>query len=683
MTVPHLVGGTLWILSLMIQLLWHLFCATKAAEIFDRGGLVDINDKLSILQCVKHASTTGHCLSLFVRAVRHSLYIALASCWWNPKMGRKPARARNKLLGLSQYYRLQFISLVTRMATWKVLSTAPLDLNVAQASHALASVFVVLLSVVSWRTVQWEPQPKVNWTITDEPLVKPKSISAETEGQPFRPLPSNNPPNRLTRSRQQPASIDISDFGRGLEPRQPVQQIPTPPNEEEEDPDSMDWAPSQSHSFSPMRDYRSSQQSHISTQPESTARSPFYGTLPANPRSQAAKLRNPQPTPRPVEMTPGPRDNPFKKTKGRDDDSVISMSTTTSPAKFAQTKFFAPGDDAETGLESMFSNAFRMKEEPTPVRQGDTTDSSGQLTSSKWPAQPPQPEDMSEEFWPKFYRLVTLLLVCILWINAEVTRLPFENIQGACLIVAAIVAASHLGASHGTISQIGFTVESAALFSFGSTLVYSTFQPSWQMKTRPEDLGFWCLFSLLAQEIWISFFSLASSTDSENPRPMDRGEHTASPSRHSWDYEENPEETSPSLTPSLRQSRSSNLGAPSLASSYRSPFDQSEPDHQFNYRSPSPSVSTFSKMRPVASPPASQSSTHRENPYRPRSERRPSFIPNKGGFSVSHDVVAPRRSTRNQDRSSWGLRGRGGLGGLSLGSSDGTYDGASRRNRGP
>ena len=541
--------------------------------------------------------------------------------------------------------------------------------------HPGLLIFIGLLSVVSWRTVQWELQLKLNWTITDEPLVKPQPTSAQAEDQPFRSIPSSNPPSRLTRS-QQAVNIDINDFGRGFEPCQRVQQVPTPPNEEEEGPDSMDWVPSQSHTFSPMRDYRSSQQPPKPAQPASTARSPFYGTLPANPRSQAAKLRNPQPIPRPIEMTPGPRDNPFKKAKGRDDDSVISTSTTTSPAKFAQARFFAPGDDAETGLESMFSNAFRMKEEPTPVQQRGINELVGRPTSSKRLIQPSPPQISSEAFLPKFYRLGPLLLVCIVWINAAATKFPFEYIQGACLIVTAIVAASHIGPSRSLVSQLGFTVETIGLLYFGSTLIYSTLHPTRQMKSDPRDLGFWCLFSLLTQEIWVSFSPMASSSDSENRRPMDRDQRTASPPRHPWDYEEDPEEATPSLTPSLHQHQSSNFGAPSTASSHQSLFDQSEPGHQADFESPSPSVTSFGNAQSLASPHAFSSASHWKNAHRLGSERRPSFIPNVSGFSISQDVVAPRRSTRNQDQSS------GRLGGLNIGGSVSSYDGTSRRNRG-
>ena len=683
MTVPHFVGGMTWIISLAIQLLWHLFLATKAAKILHEEELFNAGDKSSSLQCIIYASTTEHCLGRYMTAVQYSLCLGLACCWWNPKLGKKPARARNKLLGLFKYYRLQFASLALRTMAWKILSTAPLDVNLTQASNALVSVLILLLSIVSWRTVQWEPQPQVNWTITDEPLTKIEPTLIEFENPSFRPIPSSNPPTRVTRAGQQAMSININDFGRGGEPRQPIQQIPTPPNEDEDDPDSMDWTPSQNQSFSLIQDYRSSRQRIQSAQAVPTTRSPFFGTLPANPKSQAAKLRNPQPVPRPIEMTPGPRDNPFTKGKGRDDDSVVSTSSSTSAAKFAPTRFFAQEQEAETGLEAMFSDAFRMKEEPAAVQRNGTS-------GSIWPSTPSHqyidtlpPGRVTDDLWAKFCRLAPLLLVCVVWINAQAATGVSKYVRGACLIMAALVAVSHIGTSCNLVFLLVCAVEALGLFSLGSATVYSSFQPAWQAKSFTEDLGFWCLFGSLVQEIWVSFFS--DSTPSSSPsivQPTDPDQQTLSPPRNHWDHEEVPKESSSAL-PSLhsRVPHSSIIAAPSPASPNVDPTGWSHTNQQLSFGSPSPPTSAFGIAAPSSSSHQPLSTSHWEQSNRLGPERRPSFIPSTGGFSILNDVVAPRRSMRNQDRDSDAVGGRGGFAGLSLGGSDNNYNGVQRRSR--
>ena len=650
----------MWITSIAVQLLWHSFYATKATEIYGRDGLLDVDDTVRSLQCLRIASTSEHCLQVYTQIVRYALYLGLAACWWNPKMGRKPIKARNKLLGLFEYYRLQLVYLAFRTAAWRAVSVGFRDVKSTQAINALALVVIVSLSIISWRMVAWDSQPKINWTITDEPLVESKSITSENDDRPFRPLPSSNPPNHLIQPRQHPVHLNINDFGRRVEPKQHVQQVPTPPNEEEDDPDSMDWAPSQSHVFSPMKDFRSSRQSSRSTMPVSTERSPFYGTLPANPRSQAAKLRNPRPVERPIEITPGPRDNLFGKGKETDDDSVMSISTTTSPAKFAPQRFFAAGDDAETGLESMFSNAFRMKEEHAPEEQSKETEQ-----SNTFDLQPERKssQDLSYKVWAKLFRLMSLLLICILWINAEAAAPSFGYIRGVCLIVAAVVIASRIGTSGSLVSQFGLGVETLILVYIGSSFIYPNIQLSWYLPTQTDDLGFWFLFSLLGQEIWISFFMAAPSSVGEL---TEQGHQAASPPRHPWHYEKEVE-PSPPPSPLPNQFGSPGLGGPPPVPSHHSTSGHTNLRPQLGFASPTPSFFAFGNTHKSITPHLSQPTPRWEGNYRLRPDVQPPFGPSRSGYSVSNDVVAPRRSTRTQGGKTHSLGGAGGLGGLSLG----------------
>ena len=666
--VPHVLGGTTWILSLAVQLLWHLFYATKAFEIYKGDGLLDPDSRASLPHCAMSLATERTCLGLYEEVVRISLYISLLCCWWNPKMGRKPIGARNNLLGLFQYYRLQFLLLVIRLGAWKTLSSIPLDLNLAQGSHALALVILLSMLVILWRTVEWEMQPKVNWHISDEPLVQVQPASTQDDEQPFRPLPSSNPPDRLTRSRQQPEAINLQDFGRGMDASKSVQQVPTPPNEEEDDPDSMDWTPSQTHNFSSLKDYRSSKSIAIPNQSVPKGRSPFHGTLPANPRSQAAKLRNPQPMSRAIEMTPGPRDNLFAKKKNGDNNSNFSVSTTASPAKFAPARFFAPSDNAETGLEHMFSSAFRMKEEPSPAKE---------VGATEWREQRPLPARRSksgahngsgQDVGARLYRLGLQLMICVVWVNMEGTSPQSRFVQGACLLLDALVALSRAFTLPFFPYQMIYLLQSSSLVSIGCGMIGSIFKSWLHFGENVVEIGFWCLFATLAQEVWITFFTdPSSSSKTETPDAELQDSVNVSPPRHPWDYTDRESvESSPTVyTP--QEAFTNGFGAPSPAPSQARTLRSSKPSSQFSLMSPSPSTSAF--KQPQTSMPSYGSHTEPlwEQTYRMQPERQPSFLPNGGGFSVSQDVLAPRRSARNRDRGYGGLDGRHGFGGLNLG----------------
>ena len=665
--VPHVLGGATWILSLAAQLLWHLFYATKAAEIQKGDGLLDPDSRTTLPQCVISLSTARPCLGLYEEAVRIGLYMGLLSCWWNPKMGRKPLGARNNLLGLFQYYRLQFLLLVVRVGAWKTLSSISLDLNLAQGSHALALIFIFSLSTVLWRTVEWEMQPKVNWHISDEPLVQVQPISTQDREQPFRPLPSSNPPNRFTRSRQQLDAVNLQDFGRGTDGSKDVQQVPTPPNEEENDPDSMDWTPSQTHNFSLMKDYRTSKSTATSIQSDLKGRSPFHGTLPANPRSQAARLRNPQPMSRPIEMTPGPRDNLFAKKKTEDNNSIFSVSTTASPAKFAPARFFAPSDNAETGLESMFSTAFRMREESSPVKEVGPT---GWSKEQPLPAQGIRSEarnDRTQGAWAGLYRLGLQLMTCVVWVNMEGTSIQSKLVQGACLLTNALVVLSRAFTLSFSFHQMVYILEFSGLVSIGFGMVFSISDPRFRLRESMGEIGFWCLFATLAQEMWITFFRNTPSSETGRLGSELHNLPSPSPPRHPWDYAQRDQEEPSSTFSSSQELSPHGFGAPSPAPSQARMSRSSNVASQFSLRSPSPSTSAFSQNQASTPSYSSQTGSRREQTYRTQSERQPSFLPNGGGFSVSHDVVAPRRSARNHNREYGRLDGRGGFGGLSLG----------------
>lgn len=134
----------------------------------------------------------------------------------------------------------------------------------------------------------------------------------------------------------------------------------------------MDWTPSQ-QSLPPMPLYR---------QPKSTRvePSPFHGRLPQTPKSQAHKLRNPnQPTFQ--KASSAQKQNFFKRPQrqsdqdevselGSDTESVstrINGSKLSSP-QFAPPKFFPVSDFLQdTGLESIFSKAFSIAEEPSEL----------------------------------------------------------------------------------------------------------------------------------------------------------------------------------------------------------------------------------------------------------------------------------------------------------------------------
>ena len=149
----------------------------------------------------------------------------------------------------------------------------------------------------------------------------------------------------------------------------PPYQPPTPPPEDNES-DSMDWTPSR-QSFHPTPQ-RQVQDCQVQIQP-----SPFHGRLPPAPISQAQQLRNP------------PNQLSFRKASLRKQENffesmtsrVVSVDdkedsqphqgdspTPSSRLKLASPRFFPSDQRTDTGLESLFTAAFSLKDEPPEVR---------------------------------------------------------------------------------------------------------------------------------------------------------------------------------------------------------------------------------------------------------------------------------------------------------------------------
>lgn len=125
----------------------------------------------------------------------------------------------------------------------------------------------------------------------------------------------------------------------------------------------MDWTPSQ-FSLQPNHSI-----ARVVRQPAAPQPSPFHGQLPTTPNPPAWQLRNAQNRQVPPPPAETPRPNPFNQ------DSVCNLNSNQEPQQpestaFAPPKFFPPGDYAtDTGLESLFNDAFRIADGPTDVQK--------------------------------------------------------------------------------------------------------------------------------------------------------------------------------------------------------------------------------------------------------------------------------------------------------------------------
>lgn len=366
------------------------------------------------------------------------------------------------------------------------------------------------LTFLSFRAIQIDQRPLVSFQEKYEPLVPvgaQRDIS--TASQPS--LRDFTPPSK---SRVEPFPVEKL----APKPYQPVYQPPTPPPEEDIQTSSMEWTPQ--HKFQPPVTYRAPQTKFVFNEP-----SPFHGVLPAAPVSWAQRLRNPPNQPTFHKASQEKKENFFGKKSNRvtsdaasDVSSVApsvadsSMFDFDSPVKFAPPRFFAPADRMETGLESLFSDAFSLGREPSTAEQQDA-----HVTKTVIPSNP----------LPRLLSALLLAASCVAWdyasamLPASGNSLRLMSMAASAIILAYnFICAARLPQAN--LSSIYFSLLGIE-FVLASYIGGRIYEYSDHEQHQPIALGFWYLVALTIQEAWAFISSLAAPPDAnmvaEAPKP--------------------------------------------------------------------------------------------------------------------------------------------------------------------
>ncbi|KAH0536085.1 hypothetical protein FGG08_007012 [Glutinoglossum americanum] len=406
-------GGVTWLTSLLLQGLWHIHAARAHEKIDD--GLIGDMDNMTLegffRGCVL-LKDEGDCLTVTADLARVSLAMAVGSVWWNNQLWRKTLGTWIRLAGLEEYYTFQFTLLVLRTAAWWIvqLDTFKGLKKEAQRAYHIAAVAVFILStIISLRIVKVKPEPRVSFRKNVGPLAPRQEKQQVTSAPaPIYPTPPNS---QATYLNPLPSPL----FTRRSSP--PVG-----------DADEMDWTPSQEQQ--PFNPNPHSIATLNAADPPQQGPSPFYGRLPAQPISPAARLRNPPNKPHLRKITDNQKETLVSSMRGHsssedneDTDGNGKKKAKRHTVTFSDPRFFP--EDRSTGLESLFNNVLTVGDEPPEVveairsqqRQaggaGDRTASSGSSTSIK-------PEKLWKEWIVPALLVVPVLMglqwvVCSIW----------------------------------------------------------------------------------------------------------------------------------------------------------------------------------------------------------------------------------------------------------------------------
>lgn len=341
------LGAILFWASLTGQLAWNIVGALEDSKksTHQTGTVVASSSMQCAAQVFTIYKTDAGCGKASAPMGLLAIGPGLLSLWWNPKWQHKLQGREGRLMGLQEYYQVNTALLLARFGFWVLVckyTTASSDDVVRKVAHCIGMIMTLIFTIYTLTRVKIDTTPVVCWQDSPIPLLSQRQYNPPVNPGITQPSFSSRASRREASNAH---SFPITSLAPG--PRPQVWQAPTPPPDE--DPDAMEWEPSQNFLPNPRRPKVT----------DPTGPSPFHGALPAIPTNQLLHP-HPQrqvPPKEAIGLPPGFFD---KRDRLKSDPEPATL------PPMAQPKFFSRGDrEADTGLESIFDAVFSLRDVPT------------------------------------------------------------------------------------------------------------------------------------------------------------------------------------------------------------------------------------------------------------------------------------------------------------------------------
>lgn len=185
------IGERLWLLSLAVQLLWHVMLIQGAVVISE-----ELNPNSWTVYAARAVGLPFAYLPTTDRVISCSFWLSLLSCWWNPKWVQWYRGFSQHLYGFWHYYSYQGMILALKFPGYldvSMMNTPRAQrLNVQIVVHGLMAIFMWHLYRSARRSIRTDN--KQLW------LPVPKSILATPPSTLDQPLPISEPADSAEKS---------------------------------------------------------------------------------------------------------------------------------------------------------------------------------------------------------------------------------------------------------------------------------------------------------------------------------------------------------------------------------------------------------------------------------------------------------------------------------------------------
>ncbi|KAI9890653.1 MAG: hypothetical protein M1814_003722 [Vezdaea aestivalis] len=380
-----LAGKVAWWASFGAQISWN---AIGCLPRIDHFGLKLEAGYESIQTCAytlfKEQAMEPECVSMSTFLADYGLLLGLLSIWWNSRLRERVNGEGGRMVGLSDYYKLQVISLSARCLAWFVLGGVGLTVEASRMTHAFFLVFFSLTTFVSSRTVKVDHTPLFVFPGPDDEKIHERASLRSRVS--LRDAYQSPPESQVGRDNLFAShNFPINSLAKPTQEEiRPLYNPPTPPPED--DVDAMDWTPSQKElEIAPTKNIPSTLPGYKQIGPE-----PFNTRIPPAPKAPSARHHNPYG----VVSASQAQANVNSKTPVRGFLKRLGAAAVSPPNLF-QTRSGVAGKGIglelapkrldiplsthleDTGLESFFDDAFSLKDRMAELGGEDRARSTG------------------------------------------------------------------------------------------------------------------------------------------------------------------------------------------------------------------------------------------------------------------------------------------------------------------